>query len=100
MLTDFDLSKTSKRPVDIHLVKGMFQDQPRLVAQPDLVTNSFVGTEVTFPFVFFFDSNGNEGIYCTRGVKRYRTHKYSRLVDLWNSDFRDALWDYSLQRDE
>jgi serine/threonine protein kinase len=45
MLTDFDLSKTSATPVTVRIKKGGPQSAPTVVAEPDLVTNSFVGTE-------------------------------------------------------
>mmetsp|Transcript_19434 Transcript_19434/g.21612 ORF Transcript_19434/g.21612 Transcript_19434/m.21612 type:complete len:331 (+) Transcript_19434:305-1297(+) len=45
MLTDFDLSKTSNKPVQATMVKSMLGNGSHLVAKPDIVTNSFVGTE-------------------------------------------------------
>jgi protein-serine/threonine kinase len=44
-LTDFDLSKASVTPVNAHVVQSMAGNAPTLVAEPSLVTNSFVGTE-------------------------------------------------------
>lgn len=43
-LTDFDLSKASVTPVNAHVVQSMM-GSPTMVAEPSLVTNSFVGTE-------------------------------------------------------
>jgi serine/threonine protein kinase len=43
-LTDFDLSKASVTPVNAHVVQSMMGG-PTMVAEPTLVTNSFVGTE-------------------------------------------------------
>jgi len=45
MLTDFDLSKHAAAPVKPRLVTKMYSGVSGVVAEPDLVTNSFVGTE-------------------------------------------------------
>lgn len=44
-LTDFDLSKGSSAPVQPRLVTKMFSGEKAFTTVPDLVTNSFVGTE-------------------------------------------------------
>jgi len=44
MLTDFDLSKASITPVTAHVLKK-FMSPPQITGSPELVTNSFVGTE-------------------------------------------------------
>jgi len=45
MLTDFDLSKASSIPVTPRVVTKPYSRTPGVAAEPDLVTNSFVGTE-------------------------------------------------------
>lgn len=47
MLTDFDLSKQATVPVQAKMIRGMFQDEgeSKIELKPDVVTNSFVGTE-------------------------------------------------------
>eukprot|EP01126_Amoeba_proteus_P029905 TRINITY_DN2955_c0_g1_i12.p1 TRINITY_DN2955_c0_g1~~TRINITY_DN2955_c0_g1_i12.p1 ORF type:complete len:290 (-),score=66.01 TRINITY_DN2955_c0_g1_i12:115-984(-) len=45
MLTDFDLSKQATNPVQSREVKKQFSGGTGTVSEPDLVTNSFVGTE-------------------------------------------------------
>lgn len=50
MLTDFDLSKSAASTVQPGMVKNMVVSggkgkTPQLVNKPDIVTNSFVGTE-------------------------------------------------------
>ena len=50
MLTDFDLSKSAASTVQPKMVKNMIVSAgkgktPTLVNKPDIVTNSFVGTE-------------------------------------------------------
>lgn len=45
MLTDFDLSKVSAAPVNVKVMKGKSGNASAVVAEPNLVTNSFVGTE-------------------------------------------------------
>eukprot|EP01125_Pyxidicula_operculata_P005793 TRINITY_DN2021_c0_g1_i2.p1 TRINITY_DN2021_c0_g1~~TRINITY_DN2021_c0_g1_i2.p1 ORF type:complete len:305 (+),score=62.25 TRINITY_DN2021_c0_g1_i2:203-1117(+) len=45
MLTDFDLSKASATPVNPRLVTKPYTGKSEVSMEPDLVTNSFVGTE-------------------------------------------------------
>jgi len=45
MLTDFDLSKGASNPVTPKVVTKPYSRTPGVAAEPDLVTNSFVGTE-------------------------------------------------------
>ena len=47
MLTDFNLSKQSQVQTQAKVIRGMFdrEDSARIDVKPDLVTNSFVGTE-------------------------------------------------------
>jgi len=45
LLTDFDLSKHASTPVQPRVVTKMFSGNTGVVSEPDLVTNSFVGTE-------------------------------------------------------
>jgi serine/threonine protein kinase len=45
MLTDFDLSKQSVTPVSVKMVSKFMSSKQQLEVQPQLVTNSFVGTE-------------------------------------------------------
>eukprot|EP01094_Clydonella_sp_ATCC50884_P011249 TRINITY_DN2104_c0_g1_i1.p1 TRINITY_DN2104_c0_g1~~TRINITY_DN2104_c0_g1_i1.p1 ORF type:complete len:398 (+),score=123.73 TRINITY_DN2104_c0_g1_i1:29-1195(+) len=47
MLTDFDLSKAATVPVQAKMIRGMFQTEndSRIELKPEVVTNSFVGTE-------------------------------------------------------
>jgi len=45
LLTDFDLSKHAPSPVTPRVVTKMFTGGTGVVAEPELVTNSFVGTE-------------------------------------------------------
>jgi protein-serine/threonine kinase len=45
LLTDFDLSKHASNPVQPRLVTKMFSGSTGVVSEPDLITNSFVGTE-------------------------------------------------------
>ncbi|XP_049850436.1 uncharacterized protein LOC126322605 [Schistocerca gregaria] len=44
-LTDFDLCKASVTPVNVRVIQSMMGNSVALVAEPSLVTNSFVGTE-------------------------------------------------------
>jgi len=45
ILTDFDLSKQATKPVEKKEVKTQFSGAKGFVSEPELVTNSFVGTE-------------------------------------------------------
>jgi protein-serine/threonine kinase len=45
LLTDFDLSKHASNPVQPRLVTKMYSGSTGVVSEPDLITNSFVGTE-------------------------------------------------------
>jgi len=45
LLTDFDLSKHASNPVQPRIVTKMFSGNTGVVSEPDLITNSFVGTE-------------------------------------------------------
>lgn len=45
ILTDFDLSKQATNPVQEREVKTQYSGNKGVVSEPDLVTNSFVGTE-------------------------------------------------------
>jgi len=45
LLTDFDLSKHAANPVQPRIVTKMFSGNTGVVSEPDLITNSFVGTE-------------------------------------------------------
>jgi len=45
MLTDFDLSKGAQHPVTPKVVTKPYSRTPGVAAEPELVTNSFVGTE-------------------------------------------------------
>jgi protein-serine/threonine kinase len=45
LLTDFDLSKHATNPVQPRIVTKMFSGNTGVVSEPDLITNSFVGTE-------------------------------------------------------
>jgi len=44
-LTDFNLSKQAQVPVQAKMIKGMFDRETKIAFKPELVTNSFVGTE-------------------------------------------------------
>ena len=45
MLTDFDLSKQAVTPVNPRVVTQFMTGKMKLDTRPDVVTNSFVGTE-------------------------------------------------------
>jgi len=45
MLTDFDLSKVATNPVQPRVVNRLYSGNPAIVAEPELFTNSLVGTE-------------------------------------------------------
>jgi protein-serine/threonine kinase len=45
LLTDFDLSKHATNPVQPRIVTKMYSGSTGVVSEPDLITNSFVGTE-------------------------------------------------------
>jgi len=45
LLTDFDLSKHATTPVQPRIVTKMFSGNTGVVSEPELITNSFVGTE-------------------------------------------------------
>jgi len=45
MLTDFDLSKAATNPVTPRVVNRLYSGNPAVVAEPELISNSFVGTE-------------------------------------------------------
>jgi len=47
MLTDFNLSKQTQVPTQAKVIRGMFEreEESKIALKPNLVTNSFVGTE-------------------------------------------------------
>lgn len=70
-LTDFDLSKASVTPVNAHVVQSMM-GSPTMVAEPSLVTNSFVGTEEYFaPEVIVGKGYGTSVDWWTFGILMY-----------------------------
>ena len=71
-LTDFDLSKASITPVNAHVVQSMMGATPTLVAEPSLVTNSFVGTlEYFAPEVIVGRGYGASVDWWTFGILMY-----------------------------
>lgn len=71
-LTDFDLSKASITPVNAHVVKKMFDSSPKVVAEPTLVTDSFVGTEEYIaPEVLHGEGYGASVDWWTLGILMY-----------------------------
>lgn len=71
-LTDFDLSKASVTPVNAHVVQSMMGTGPTLVAEPSLVTNSFVGTlEYLAPEVIVGRGYGASVDWWTFGILMY-----------------------------
>jgi protein-serine/threonine kinase len=72
-LTDFDLSKASVTPVNAYMVASAMGDhQPMLVAEPKLITNSFVGTaEYMAPEVIVGQGYGASVDWWTFGILMY-----------------------------
>lgn len=71
-LTDFDLSKASVTPVNAHIVKGFFDNNPKVVAEPTLITDSFVGTEEYIaPEVLHGEGYGASVDWWTLGILMY-----------------------------
>lgn len=71
-LTDFDLSKASITPVNARIVKGFFDNSPTVVAEPTLITDSFVGTEEYIaPEVLHGEGYGASVDWWTLGILMY-----------------------------
>eukprot|EP01096_Ripella_sp_DP13-Kostka_P002808 TRINITY_DN1392_c0_g1_i1.p1 TRINITY_DN1392_c0_g1~~TRINITY_DN1392_c0_g1_i1.p1 ORF type:complete len:488 (-),score=224.68 TRINITY_DN1392_c0_g1_i1:75-1481(-) len=71
-LTDFNLSKQAKTPVFARMIRGHFGDEDILEVKPELLTNSFVGTEEYIaPEVISGEGHGSSVDWWTFGILLY-----------------------------